>query len=183
MITIMLNSFVEQLVAGASGVRRVDRGVTLFHEGDRVEKVFVIDQGLVELIRRQPDGAWIILQRASRGAVLAESSLYSQHYHCDAVAACPSTVFQLPKRAVLERLDEDLQLAREWAAWLAREVRAVRTRCEILSRKTVAERVDGWLLWHENRLPEKGQWKSMALEIGVSPEALYRELAKRGRKR
>jgi hypothetical protein len=30
-------------------------------------------------------------------------------------------------------------------------------------------------------LPSKGEWKALAEDIGVSPEALYRELSKRRR--
>ena len=51
-------------------------------------------------------------------------------------------------------------------------------RAEILALKTVAERLDAWIAWHEQR-PAKGKWRHVAEEIGVSPEAFYRELAKR----
>ena len=33
--------------------------------------------------------------------------------------------------------------------------------------------------WNGEGLPAKGTWKTVANEIGTSPEALYRELAKR----
>ncbi len=52
-------------------------------------------------------------------------------------------------------------------------------RSEILSMRTVVKRLDAWLLSHGDRLPAKGEWKNLALQIGVSPEALYRELARR----
>lgn len=32
---------------------------------------------------------------------------------------------------------------------------------------------------HDSGLPAKGEWKSVAQQIGVSPEALYREIARR----
>ena len=182
MIVIMLEMFAEQLMARASKRRELSKGSYLFFEGDLVETVFVIDIGLVELSRRQLDGASIVLQRARRGAVLAESSLYSIAYHCDAIAVEASTVFQLPKQSFHAHLDKDRAFAQLWAAHLAREVRAARMRCEILSRKTVAERLDGWLAWQDNNVQEKGRWKSVAEQIGVSPEALYRELAKRRKK-
>jgi len=179
MIVIMSDRFIDQFVARASKRSQIDKKAYLFHEGDRVEQVFVIKSGLVELSRRQLDGAVIVLQRAGQGTVLAESSLYSAHYHCDAIAVQPSRVFQLPKKQFLKLLDGDRQFAHIWASHLAREVREARTRCEILSRKTVCERLDGWMAWQGRLLPEKGQWKSVAEQISVSPEALYRELARR----
>ena len=179
MIVIMSELFTKLFAAQGARHRQIDKGSCLFFEGDRVQMVFGIEHGLVELSRRQLEGASIVLQRASNRTVLAESSLYSTHYHCDAVAVQRSTVFSVPKKIFLARLDEDRSFSQMWAAHLAREVREARTRCEILSRKTVAERLDGWMVWQDNKLPEKGQWKSVAEEISVSPEALYRELSKR----
>ncbi len=179
MIVIMLGNFIDQLAARAGRLRDIDKGSYLFHEGDRVKSVFVVERGLVELGRPQLDGASIILQRASDRAVLAEASLYSSTYHCDALAVLPSSVFEISKSCFLTQIREDWQFSQLWATHLAREVQAARSRCEILARKTVAERLDGWLAWHENKLPDKGQWRSLAEQLGVSPEALYRELAKR----
>lgn len=179
MIGIMSEGFIEQLIARADKRRTLDQGTYLFHQGDPVSSVFVIEEGLVALTRRQRNGASIVLQRATCQTVLAEASVYSEAYHCDAVVELPSRVFELPKAAFLKHLQEDEEFSNLWAAHLAREVQSARYRCEILSRKTVAERLDGWLAWQGNKLPSKGQWKSIAAQIGVSPEALYRELAKR----
>lgn len=61
---------------------------------------------------------------------------------------------------------------------LSREVRNARQRAEILSLRTVADRLDAWLA-ENGDMPEKGLWKNVAEEIGASPEALYREIARR----
>lgn len=179
MIEIMSDDFIERLIARTGRRRSLDPGSYLFHQGAPVRSVFVIEEGLVELTRHHRDGASIVVQRATRRTVLAEASVYSASYHCDAVAESPSSVFALPKAAFLKHLRDDAAFANLWAAHLAREVQSARYRSEILTRKTVAERLDGWLAWRENELPSKGQWKSVAGQIGVSPEALYRELAKR----
>ncbi len=110
---------------------------------------------------------------------MAEASVYAQAYHCDAVVALPTTVFELPRDAFRAYLRADEAFANLWAAHLASAVQSARYRSEILSRKTVAERLDGWLAWQENELPAKGPWNSLAAQIAVSPETLYRELAKR----
>ncbi len=179
MIDIMSDNFVEQLIAQAGRRRSLDRGSYLFHQGAPVRSIFVIEEGLVELIRHHRNGASIVVQRATGRTILAEASVYSASYHCDAVAESPSSVFTLPKAAFLKLLQGDAAFANLWAAHLAREVQSARYRSEILTRKTVAERLDGWLAWRGNELPSKGQWKRIAGQIGVSPEALYRELAKR----
>ncbi len=53
-----------------------------------------------------------------------------------------------------------------------------------MTMKNVAARLDAWTAWHGEATPSKGERKFVAHQIGVSPEALYRELAKRrGRRR
>ena len=175
----MSSDFVEHLIARAKRQRPLDQGAYLFHQGDLVRSVFVIDEGAIELVRPQADGIPIVLQRAARHAILAEASVYSRAYHCDAVATVPSIVFALSKRAFLAHLRDNTSFSYLWSSHLARKVQAARYRSEILSRKTVAERLDAWLDWHDNILPPKGNWKNVAIQIAVSPEALYRELSKR----
>lgn len=179
MIMIMSEDFVDKFIAITDQRRKLVQGTHLFYQGDRVKTVFVVENGLVELTRHQIDGASIVLQRASSKTVLAEASVYSDNYHCDAVVALSASIYELPKGAFLKRLREDDIFSDLWAAHLAREVQNARYRSEILSRKTVAARLDGWLAWQGNKLPEKGQWRGIAAQIGISPEALYRELAKR----
>ena len=179
MIVIMSEIFVEQLIVMGERQHTLAQGTCFFHQGDKVTTVYVVKEGLVELTRHQQDGTSIVLQRATRQTVLAEASVYSENYHCDALVALPATLWEIPKATFIKRLREDDAFSNLWAAYLAREVQGARYRCEIMSRKTVTERLDGWLAWHGNKLPEKGQWKGVARQIGVSPEALYRELAKR----
>jgi CRP/FNR family transcriptional regulator, dissimilatory nitrate respiration regulator len=57
-------------------------------------------------------------------------------------------------------------------------VQSARLRAEVLALKTVTARLDAWIAWN-GPLPGKGKWMTIAGEIGVSPEALYREIAKR----
>jgi CRP-like cAMP-binding protein len=175
----MYENFVEKLVGRADKPRELDTGTTLFYKDDPIRQIFIIEEGLVELIRHQRDGTSIVLQRASRQSVLAEASLYAEFYHCDAVIRLPSRVCAFPKADFLMLLQKDEDLSNAWAAQLARKVQSARSQIDILSRKTVSDRLDGWFAWRGNKLPPKGQWKNIAIEIGVSPEALYRELAKR----
>lgn len=130
-------------------------------------------------MRYQVDGATIILQRAGPGAILAEASLFSERYHCDAISAALTRTFAVSKKKVLALLKQGQDFAEAFAEHLAREIQGARLRSEILSLKTVAQRLDTWLTWHEGHLPAKGEWKTVAIEIGASPEALYRELARR----
>ncbi|APO68086.1 hypothetical protein IE4872_CH02476 [Rhizobium gallicum] len=68
-----------------------------------------------------------------------------------------------------------------WASYLSHQLQQARKRAEIATLKTVEARLSAWLAWNGGLMPSKGEWKNLADEIGVSPEALYRELAKRGK--
>jgi CRP-like cAMP-binding protein len=147
MIAIMSDSMGE-LLKSSGGRRHVaGAGEYLFHQGEPVLALFVVLDGIVHLIRHQPDGGAIILQRAGPGDVLAEASLFSNRYHCDGVAMSNATVRSIPKGQLLDRLRKKPDLAVAWAAHLAREVRNARFRTEVLSLKTVAARLDAWLAW------------------------------------
>jgi len=42
----------------------------------------------------------------------------------------------------------------------------------------VADRLDAWF-GEGNALPERGRWQEVAAELGITREALYRELSRR----
>jgi CRP-like cAMP-binding protein len=80
----------------------------------------------------------------------------------------------------MQRLRESPGWMTDFAAHLAHQVQRARARAELLSLRTVAERLDAWqALLHGHGFPARGRWNEVAQEIGVSPEALYRELARR----
>ena len=141
--------------------------------------LYVVERGVLALTRHGVDGGSIVLQRARAGDVLAEASLYSAAYHCDAIAPDGASVWAIPRDKLAALLRDDPDLSELWAAHLAGAVQAARFRSEVLSLKTVADRLDAWAAWHDGVLPPKGEWKALADQIAVSPEALYREMARR----
>ncbi len=120
MIMILSQELIEILSSISGRTKNFDPGKHLFYQGDRVKSIFIVKQGLVELVRNPLDDDSIILQRASTDIVLAEASVYSSSYHCDAVGVGSSEV---------------------WAAHLAREIQNARYRSKILSRKMVTSRL------------------------------------------
>lgn len=156
-----------------------DGGQSLFHRGDAVKEMHFVQTGSVHLVRHQSDGSVLILQRAGPGSILAEASLYSETYHCAAVAFGASETRAYAKASFAKLLAKSPEFSDAWAGYLAQELQSTRLRSEILSLKTVAGRLDAWIAWNGGGAPERGEWKLVANEIGVSPEALYREIAKR----
>ena len=138
----------------------------------------VVEVGEAHLVRHRAQGVTLVLQRALANTLLAEASVFSVRYLCDGVAVSPTQTLAIAKSAVRRLLAEDPGFAESWAVHLSRELHAIRLSAKILSLRTDRERLDTWTAWHGEGLPAKGTWKTVANEIGTSPEALYRELAK-----
>jgi CRP-like cAMP-binding protein len=176
MISIMSRSVGK--LFGQAAVRRHAAGQQIFHSGDRVRFLHLVESGRIDLVRQTRAGAPLILQRAGSGQVLAEASVYSAAYHCDARAITSSVLRVLPVSAFRQSLETSPGQAGIWAEYLAHAVQVARLRAEARTLRTVAERLDAWLS-SGGALPEKGTWQDLAAELGVSREALYRELANR----
>lgn len=178
MIEIMSDDHTRLFAHTQATERRLQPGEALFIAGDPVTQLALITVGRVHLLRRTVEGASVILQAAGPGDVLAEASVYTARYHCGAEAVQHSIVRLLAVSVFRKALRADPMLAEVWGAYLARSVQAARLRAEIRTLRKVSERIDAWL--GEGRaVPEKGHWQDLAAELGISREALYRELARR----
>jgi CRP-like cAMP-binding protein len=153
-------------------------GGTLFRTGARPARIFWVLDGEVRLVRWSRNGAPVILQRASSGFV-AEASLDSAAYHCDAVAAAPSRLLAFPVDAFRRALADDARFRAFWMSRLAREVRALRSQCERLALHSAADRIEHYIESEgkDGRLELSRTRKAWAAELGLSHEALYRALA------
>jgi CRP-like cAMP-binding protein len=153
-------------------------GQHIFELGDHVHSVHFVESGSVHLVRYQSDGAALILQQAGASSILAEASLYATTYHCGAEVQTESSIWAVPRRNFCKHLIADAKFSEAWSRLLAREVQQARQHAQIVSLKTVTRRLNAWIAWNGS-MPPKGEWSRVASQIGVSPEALYRELARR----
>ncbi|SMX37845.1 Cyclic nucleotide-binding domain protein [Maliponia aquimaris] len=159
-------------------LRRLLPGEALFHSGADCVEMFLLTSGRVDLIRYGRDGTRLRLHRATAGDVCAEASAYSDNYHCDGVADGPVEVIAMARAQFLDNLARTPTLSRTWAAQLARSLQKARLQSEIRTLRTVAERLDAYLA-DGQPLPPRGAWQDLAETLGISREALYRELARR----
>lgn len=161
------------LPASAVKLHNLDRENTLFRQGDSTRGLFYLLTGSVHLERVTEGGHQVLVLKAASGDTFAEASLFHRIYHCSAVAAKPSEVIECSKRAVLKRYREDPDFALAMSERFAHQVQYTRTRLELFSIRSADDRVfravvDGML---------KDSVKSLANEIGLSPEVVYRSLA------
>ncbi len=181
MIMIMLELFETWFAVGDLRRRRFAAGALLFRRGEPIHWLHFVVTGRVNLVRQTLQGSDLVLQRAQTGSPLAEASLFAERYHCDGRAEVATETLGIRIAAARERLSREPEFARWWAEHLAREVQVARLRAELLTLKTVAERLDAWLSLNGGTVPIRGARARLAAELGVSPEALYREINRRAR--
>ncbi|HAL39881.1 MAG TPA: Crp/Fnr family transcriptional regulator [Polaromonas sp.] len=161
-----------------------ERGERLFATGDKPAHMFFIGTGEVVLERAGAQGGSVVLQRTRHGFV-GEASLQSARYHCDAKVIAPSDITQVPIREFRAAMDSDPAFAIRWIGMLSKEVKRLRLQCERLSLNKVQDRLIHLLETEgqQGKFPIGTGLKSLAGELGVTHEALYRcvsDLEKKG---
>ncbi len=178
MIAIMQSEIAS--LFGSAPVRQWAAGQTLFRVGDRPTFLHLVVSGRVALARVLTDGTELRLQTALAGNVLAEASAYAPTYHCDAHAMVASRTRAIGLADFRAAVDRQPGIATAWAEGLAHAVQQARFRIEVRSLRTVRARLDAWLS-EGHAWPPSGPLQDIAGEIGVTREALYREVARRRR--
>ena len=161
--------------------RKLKAGEALFRLGDKAAGFYEIVSGRVRRVRVDRVGRETVLHVAGPAETLAEASLFSGQYHCDAVANTDATVRVYPKRQVVSVFEKDPKALKTFTAMLAHQVMSLRTRLQQRNIRSARERVRQFLALNigpDGRTVElHGTLKDLAAEIGLTHEALYRALA------
>jgi CRP-like cAMP-binding protein len=157
---------------------RLAKDQRLFLQRQRPRRMYFVVDGEVVLDRMGEQGQAIVLQRVQHGFV-AEASLQSGSYHCDARVTLAGHAMALPIEPLKTALLQDPPFAQRWIAMLSTEVRRLRGQCERLSLRGVRERLLHLIETEgvDGTLAAASGLKSLAMELAVSHEALYRVLA------
>ncbi len=161
--------------------RSLARDDVLFKQGDKVTAIYFVEAGRLRLERRTFDGRVLVLGITTAGRFFVEAALFSDMFHCDAVATEPTQVCVYPKGAVLNALRADPENAMSFLALVAHQVIELRQRLEIMKVRSAKERV--MLYLDLNAEPDgrtvnlRSQLQDIASELGLTREVLYRTLA------
>lgn len=168
----MLPEPFDLLNENASTPLTLAKGEHAFRQGDETLGVFFVVSGAICLTRMTEAGAAVTLHNAKAGGMFAEASLYSDQYHCDAIAVAPSEVVRVSKRAIQTRQREDAVFSEGLTRRLAAQVQDYRQLLTLHAVQTANERV--YLAVAGGRL--RGSVTQFASEIGLTKETCYRAL-------
>jgi CRP/FNR family transcriptional regulator, dissimilatory nitrate respiration regulator len=166
----------------AAGVERaLEAGQVLFRTGQRTAGLYEVIAGNVRLVRVDRAGREAVLHVAVAGETLAEASLFASAYHCDAIAMTVAVVRLYPKALVLGEFERNPKAAQAFMAMLARQVMNLRGRLEQRNIHSARDRIWHYLALNTgadgHTVKVAGTLKNLAIELGLTHEALYRTLA------
>ena len=172
-----LKNLLPEEVLKQSRTLHFEKGQHLFHQGTKPESMFFIVTGEAILSRISSHGEPTILQRC-KGGFLSEASLLTDAYHCDAIATHSGQAITIPIQALREALT-DSNFSLKWVRLLSREIMRLRTQSERLSLKDIRSKLIHLIETEGNQgvLILQSDLKSLASEIGVTHEALYRAIS------
>lgn len=180
MDSVALREWLDERLAPETCVELAENAY-LFRRNQPVRHLNLVETGDCQLERTTADGHTLPLARLGTDQVVAEGSLFNEHYGCDCRAITRSRVRRYPRQAVLALLRSEPALAQAFLRALAHQVMELRTRLELRNVKSARERVALHLALHadrQGRYPVTGTYKMLAQNLGLSHEALYRTLAR-----
>ncbi|MBX2835692.1 MAG: Crp/Fnr family transcriptional regulator [Gammaproteobacteria bacterium] len=168
----------DQLTKSDRKHRSLASGDILFDQDSASTGLFYLVSGTIDLKRLTKDGHSIVIHRARSGDTFAEASVFSDNYHCTAMAVIESQIIECARSAISELLDTNVDFARSMAYRFAMQIQESRRRVELLSIRSADERILAAL--HDGLLVDN--ISSFAEVVGLAPETVYRTLGKLNKK-
>jgi len=151
----------------------------LFLQNDEILNMYFIKAGRLKLKRETIEGFSVVQHIAFKGEIIAEASLYSQHYHCSAIADTNTEISYLRKIDLLNYLEENPTVMSQLLILYAHQIKNLRTLNEIKNIRSAKERTLAFLrneMDAESEVKLSISLKDIAYRIGLSHETFYRTL-------
>jgi CRP/FNR family transcriptional regulator len=159
--------------------RSVRKRDVLFREGDEGHSLYLLNRGRIQLVKRAPDDAEVVIKTVKAGETFAEIVLFeSQRYPVTAVALTECMIFLFPKRDIRRLLARE-DFRDDFLAMLMRRQRFLAERIVELTSTDVEARFARFVLEHYGDRPSIEMdlsKKDVAAAIGTTPETLSRLL-------
>lgn len=181
-----LPSKVVMNLLGNSVVRNYPRRTTLFVQGDKADRFFVVFSGWVKLYRQAADGTETVIQVFGPGESFAEAAMFGDgHYPVGAEIAGDARLLEVLNLPFRQQLIADPDLLFRMMATLSTRLKGFVHRTEQLTTRTSEQRVAAFLLQfclsHDGnpvtlKLPYNKHL--VAGRLGMKPETFSRALAR-----
>jgi CRP/FNR family transcriptional regulator, dissimilatory nitrate respiration regulator len=155
-------------------------GEILFTQTEFAEAVFMVESGCILLFNYTEDGHRINHYSARTGELFAELMLFYEAYLCTAIADTRTRVLVFPKQPFLKVLKHSPELTEALMLQFAKRLHESKMLLELRSIRSAHQRVLHYLQLlppsQSNILILDRRLKDIALDVGLTPEALSRSL-------
>ncbi len=166
---------------------RYKKGQYIFHEGDLVYGIYIIQTGKVKVISTGYNGKTQIIRLARPGYLLGFRGLGAAHYMISAIALEDATLCFIETETFTQILQNDAILSYQLMLFFANELRLAESRMKNLAQMTVREKSAEALLLIKQVFGSRSQReivldnslsrKDIAELVGMSPEQITRSLS------
>lgn len=170
-----------------SRVRNLEKGETLFREGEPCEGFFVVQRGVISVHRVSAAGKVQVIHVFHSGDSFAEAALMSEDgYPATARALAPSAVILVPKAEFVPLLRRRPELGLRMLGSMSRHLRRVVALLDDLTLKNAEARCLNWLLRHcpnpyssePFEIELEHPKRIVAAELNITSETLSRTLGR-----
>jgi CRP/FNR family transcriptional regulator, dissimilatory nitrate respiration regulator len=161
-------------IAAIAGVKLLEKGNYLFHEGDPAHGFYLVQRGAINVHRVNAVGKEQVIHVFRTGESFAEATLATETgYPADARAVENSQVLLVRKVEFLGLLKRQPELALRMLAAMSLHLRVLVGQIEDLTLKDVETRLANWLL---KRCPSPPAERPTRIELSIAKRVLAAEL-------
>jgi CRP-like cAMP-binding protein len=166
--------------------RTIKKGEVIFEEGENVNGIFCIKDGVCKLTKLSPNGKDHIVKLVTKGELLGQRSMISEEpVNLSAVALEDMEVCFIPKTEVMSFFDKNNQFSMNVMKTICGDLKEADDHMVNLAQKTVKERLAETLLYlhdtfgknEDNSLKVQLSRDELASMIGTATESCIRLLS------
>ncbi|MEZ7498805.1 Crp/Fnr family transcriptional regulator [Flavobacterium sp. Arc3] len=157
-------------LAGCKTSRIIRKGEVIFEEGENVNGIFCIKDGVCKLTKLSPNGKDHIVKLVTKGELLGQRSMISDEpVHLSAVALEDMEVCFIPKTEVMGFFDKNNQFSMNVMKTICGDLKEADSHTVNMAQKTVKERLAQTLLYLNDTF---GKNEDDSLKIQLSRDEL-----------
>lgn len=159
-----------KLVSDAKVTKRIKKGETIFEEGEKLNGIFCVRDGVSKVSKLSSNGKDQIVKLATKGELLGQSSIISEEASkLNATAICDMEVCFIPKEKIATPLQKNPKFTMSVLKTMVKDLNESNENILRLSQKNVKQRMAQALLYIKNNY---GEDEDGFLKLNLSREDL-----------
>lgn len=145
-------------VSDSKTTRKIKKGESIFEEGDKLNGVFCVRDGVSKLSKLSANGKDQIVKLATKGEVIGQRSVIAEETtNLSAIAVSDMEVCFIPKESITHTLQKNPNFTLEVLRHMAHDLKEADDVIVNMSQKTVKQRIAEAILYLKNNFGEDAE--------------------------